>query len=192
MKMPMRMKSKTKAVPKKESGAPTRNDRGNELLAELSGNEQVLKQIFANSSDIQFRSVTVPGQTRLLLVYVDGLINENLLDQVVLQPMMFEGLPGGSENAGSLGTFLEERLVAVAQVKPAQKIGDLVEGILKGDIAMLIDGEQQALLAGLKGFEKRAIEEPSAELSVRGPRDGFTESLRTNTSLIRRRFAARS
>lgn len=188
MKIPMRMKSKTKAVPKNGQGAPTRNGRRNELLAELSENLRVLQQIFSNSSDIQFRSVTVPGQARLLLVYVDGLINENLLDQVVLQPMMFEGLPGGSEKAGSLGTFLEERLVAVAQVKPVQKIGDLVEGILKGDIAMLIDGEHRALLAGLKGFEKRAIEEPSAELSVRGPRDGFTESLRTNTSLIRRRI----
>jgi hypothetical protein len=188
MKIPMRMKSKTKAAPKSGSDAPTRNDRGNELNAELSENERALKQIFSNSSDILFRSVTVPGQARLLLVYVDGLINENLLDQVVLQPMMFEGLPGGSENAGSLGTFLEERLVAVAQVKPANRISEIVAGILKGDTAILIDGENQALLAGLKGFEKRAIEEPAAELSVRGPRDGFTETLRVNTTLIRRRI----
>lgn len=190
MKIPMRMKSKNKTVPKTNSGAPTRSDRADELLAELSANERVLRQIFSNSSDILFRSVAVPGQARLLLVYVDGLTDENALDQVVLKPMMFEGLPDGAENAnaGSLGAFLEERLVAVAQVKPVQKIGVLVEGILKGDIAMLIDGEPRALLAGLKGFEKRAIEEPSAELSVRGPRDGFTEALRTNTSLIRRRI----
>lgn len=190
MKFPMRYKSNNKAVPRTKSATPNRNDQAGEVAAHLSSNERVLKQLFSNSSDILFRTVTLPGQTRLLLVYVDGLVNTNMLDQVVLQPMMFEGLPGDAENggSGSLSDLLTKRLVAVAEVKPVQQIGVIVESILKGDLAMLIDGENQALLVGLQGFEKRAIEEPSAELSVRGPRDGFTEVLRTNTSLIRRRI----
>ncbi|GIP47761.1 spore germination protein [Paenibacillus sp. J53TS2] len=190
MKFPMRYKSNNKAVPRTKSATPNRNDQAGEVAAHLSSNERVLKQVCSNSSDILFRTVTLPGQTRLLLVYVDGLVNTNMLDQVVLQPMMFEGLPGDAENggSGSLSDLLTKRLVAVAQVKPVQQIGVIVESILKGDLAMLIDGENQALLVGLQGFEKRAIEEPSAELSVRGPRDGFTEALRTNTSLIRRRI----
>ncbi|WP_430144709.1 spore germination protein [Paenibacillus rhizolycopersici] len=186
----MRYKSNNKAVPRTKSAAPNRNDQAGEVAAHLSNNERVLKQVFSNSSDILFRTVTLPGQPSLLLVYVDGLVNTNMLDQVVLKPMIFEGLPGGVENggSGSLSDVLTKRLVAVAQVKQVQQIGVIVESILKGDIAMLIDGENQALLVGLQGFEKRAIEEPSAELSVRGPRDGFTEVLRTNTSLIRRRI----
>ncbi|MEW9671261.1 spore germination protein [Ammoniphilus sp. 3BR4] len=34
-------------------------------------------------------------------------------------------------------------------------------------------------------WEKRSVEEPSAESVVRGPRDGFTETLGVNTSLLK-------
>lgn len=151
-------------------------------------NDQVLKQIFANCSDIVFRPIIVKGQTKLLLIYIDGLVDTNLLDQVVLKPMMFEGMPRGVENAESIGRIIEEQLVAISQVKVVYKVSEVVEGILKSNIAVLTDGENKALIADLKGFEKRGVEEPHAELSVRGPRDGFTETLRINTSLIRRRI----
>ena len=59
---------------------------------------------------------------------------------------------------------------------------------MKANVVILTEGESQALVADLKGFEKRGIEEPAAEISVRGPQDGFTETIRVNTSLIRRRI----
>ena len=39
-----------------------------------------------------------------------------------------------------------------------------------------------------KGWEQRGIEKPETEAVVRGPREGFTESLRTNTSMLRRKI----
>ncbi|MGZ7442729.1 spore germination protein [Paenibacillus sp. TH7-28] len=146
------------------------------------------KQIFANCSDIVFRPVMIHGQNRLLLIYVDGLVNANALEQVVLKLMMPEGVPGGIENAESLGAIIEEQLVAISRIRVVHQISEIVDGILKANIAVLTDGETKAWLADLEGAEKRAIEEPSAELSVRGPRDGFTETLRINTSLIRKRI----
>ncbi len=41
---------------------------------------------------------------------------------------------------------------------------------MKANVVILTEGESQALVADLKGFEKRGIEEPAAEISVRGPR----------------------
>ncbi|WP_334072450.1 MULTISPECIES: spore germination protein [Paenibacillus] len=182
------LRSLSKAEPTKNQSAPARDDQADSLAAAVSANEQVFKQIFADCSDIVFRSVTIHGQPRLLLIYFDGLVNANILDQVVLKPMMFEGLPLGTESADLPGALIEEQLLAIAQVKTAHRVSEVVEGILKANIAVLTDGENKALLTDLSGFEKRAIEEPTAELSVRGPRDGFTETLRTNTSLIRRRI----
>ncbi|MCL6593677.1 MAG: spore germination protein, partial [Alicyclobacillus sp.] len=43
-------------------------------------------------------------------------------------------------------------------------------------------------LVNVQGLQRRLPEEPSAEMSIRGPRDGFTESLDTNVSLIRTRL----
>lgn len=79
-------------------------------------------------------------------------------------------------------------MIAVSQIQTVSTINEVIDGILKANIGLLIDGENRAIVAELKGFERRAVEEPEAEVSVRGPRDGFTETLRINTSLIRRRI----
>ena len=60
--------------------------------------------------------------------------------------------------------------------------------ILSGDSILFIDGEQAALKLCTKGWEQRGIEKPETEAVVRGPREGFTESLRTNTSMLRRKI----
>ena len=45
-----------------------------------------------------------------------------------------------------------------------------------------------ALATCTKGFPLRNVEEPDTESNVRGPREGFVESFRINTSLIRKRI----
>ena len=45
-----------------------------------------------------------------------------------------------------------------------------------------------ALFMNTKGWERRSIQEPNTEAVIRGPRDGFTETLRVNTALIRLRL----
>src|SRR5690606_34539453 len=121
----------------------------------LEVNEQRLKHIF-NSSDLRFLTISVPGQSRVLLVYIDGLVDKDPLDQAIMQPLQAEMQPesGGQQNV-SLGALLEVRLGAVAEVKRVQKLSDLVEGVLKGNAALLVDGENQAVLAGFQGTEKR-------------------------------------
>ena len=51
---------------------------------------------------------------------------------------------------------------------------------------IFIDGKNKAISADLKKFEVRAISEPPTGLAVRGPRNGFTESIKSNLSLVRR------
>ncbi|MCM3729207.1 spore germination protein [Neobacillus cucumis] len=159
-----------------------------DLNTELAINEKILKEIFQNCSDIVFRPIQIYGETKLLLIYIDGLSDTKTLDEVVLKPMMFEGLPVGLGKVSTFEQVIEQQLVAISQVKKTSKVKDVADGIIKGSIAILVVEESRALIADLKGFEKRGVEEPSAETSVRGPRDGFTENLRTNTSLVRRRL----
>ncbi len=164
-----------------------RTDEENINLSEkLDMNEAMLKEIFRNCSDIVFRPIC--RHPRILLIYADGLIDTNMMDKVVLLPFMYDGTPSVKEEAPISGQLIQEQLVAISQVETVTTINDATDGILKANLALLVDGESKAIVAGLSGFEKRSIEEPAAEISVRGPRDGFTETLRVNTSLIRRRI----
>ena len=164
------------------------NDQECELKQSVSANEEVLRQVFENCSDIVFRPIIIDSQNKILFIYIDGLIDTKVVEQVVLKPMMFEGLPSGVKSVDWVGEIIQNQLIAVSQVKTISKVREVIEAVLKANVVILTEGESQALVADLKGFEKRGIEEPAAEISVRGPRDGFTETIRVNTSLIRRRI----
>ncbi|WP_066288180.1 spore germination protein [Bacillus sp. FJAT-29937] len=163
-------------------------DQSEILNSDLSANESALKEIFQNCSDFVLRPIYVFNEIKILLVYIDGLIDTKSLEEVFLKPLMFEGPPKGSGELQTFGNVIEQQLFSSAQVKNVSTLKDLVDGVLKANVGVIIDGEQKALIADMKGFEKRGIDEPQTEVTVRGPRDGFIESIRTNTSLIRRRI----
>ena len=60
--------------------------------------------------------------------------------------------------------------------------------LLSGDTILFLDGSNKVIIAGTQGGERRSVTEPSSQTVIRGPREGFTESIRTNTSLLRRKI----
>ncbi|GMX60097.1 spore germination protein [Paenibacillus elgii] len=158
------------------------------LTLDIETNEQIFGDIFQNCSDIVFRPIQINGQKQMLIIYIDGFIDVKLLDQVILKPMIFEGMPQGLGKVERIGQIIEEHLVAVAQTKVLLSISDVVQSVLKGNIVILSDKESSALTANMKSLETRNIEEPSTESVIRGPKEGFTETLRTNMNMLRRRI----
>lgn len=69
-----------------------------------------------------------------------------------------------------------------------QNISQLTNHILSGDIVVLLEESNEAIVADLRRYPTRSIGEPDSERVVRGSRDGFTESLAVNLALVRRRI----
>ncbi|GMK44606.1 putative membrane protein YfkQ [Paenibacillus glycanilyticus] len=152
----------------------------------LSENEQTLRSIFENCSDVVFRRMTIQGNIFLLLVYVDGMIDKDLVQNTILKPLLYEGIPQGLGTLGSLAQMLDMELIAALQTQRITKFEEAADLILKGNVAFLADGDPFVLLADVSQYETRSIEEPSTEAALRGTRESFTELLRTNTTLLRR------
>lgn len=159
-----------------------------QLSADLAANEQTLKGLFTNCSDFTCRHIQINGKPKIILFYIEGFTDTKTLDSILLKPLMFQGLPNGLNKVGSLSQVVEHELLAFTPVHTVSDIGKLVNNILKGELAVLVEGETKALIADLAGAEQRSVDEPATEVAIRGPRDGFTESLRTNTTLIRKRI----
>lgn len=159
-----------------------------DLSTNLSTNEQYLKDTFKNCSDVKFRTIKANENANMLLVYIDGMCDTKTLDAVLLKPLLFDGLPDGLDKVQSVSEVIEKKVIAVTSVKTEETMSNIVDGILKANIAILIDGESKALLMDLKELEKRGIEEPTVEVTIRGAKDSFTESIGTNTTLLRRRI----
>ncbi|MBG9564502.1 spore germination protein [Brevibacillus agri] len=151
------------------------------LHRELAENEQQLRALYANCADVVFRSFRIGGSTRALAIYIQGLTNNEELERTVLSVLMKTKLPKDSAISKLL-----DNVVSVSKTHELATFEDCLESVANGYPILLIDQQQRALSFGLARWEKRQIEEPMAEVVVRGPREGFTESLQVNTALLRR------
>jgi stage V sporulation protein AF len=100
----------------------------------------------------------------------------------------FEQERGGSEFAISeLVEYLTLNIPFV-QVQTVKSMDEAVHFILSGPLVAFLDGFSEALLIDTRIYPMRSISEPEIERTIRGGRDGFTETLLINTSLLRRRI----
>lgn len=159
----------------------------------LAENRKLLKDILGESGDLVFRDFAFgpEGQYRGLLVFVDGLANQEVLNDNVMGVFRYQ--QGFAQVAGQAaeGPDLEKvkaAMLAIADVKEAADLEAAIGGCLSGETLFLMDGCAKGLLVNTRGWERRSVSEPETEAVVRGPREGFTESLRTNTALIRRKI----
>src|SRR5690625_4844714 len=88
----------------------------------------------------------------------------------------------------SLLEQLKNVVLTVGELKAVNDLEDLLVSLLSGNVILLLDGYAEGFDIGLKEWENRGVTETSSESVVRGPKESFTESIRTNTALIRRKI----
>jgi spore germination protein KA len=155
----------------------------------LDVNIRIIQKTTGNSSDVVIRRFTL-GQERTIsaaLIFTDGLADEKNVYEFLLEPLLAANIPV-SLSPNDIFTFAEQKLAAVGGVQRVTQWFDLFLSLMSGATIILMDGVPIALSASTKGGERRSIQEPATQLAIRGPRDGFTESIRTNTAMIRRRI----
>ncbi len=146
----------------------------------LAENERLLRQVYQDCDDIVFRSfVTAGGQG--LLVYLDGMTDTGLVELHVLKPLL-----ALRERPADLQA-LADRVLTASSVTVAADVGNCLEAVLTGNPLVLLDGIAAGLVIEAVRHVKRGVEEAKAETVARGPHDSFTETLKDNVVLIRRR-----
>lgn len=67
-------------------------------------------------------------------------------------------------------------------------IAALTSAVISGRGVLAVEGADKAAVIDIKSYPLRSVDEPENDKVLRGPRDGFGESLVRNTALIRRRL----
>ncbi|NQX47331.1 spore germination protein [Paenibacillus tritici] len=161
------------------------------LNLSLEANLQEISRRIGDSSDIVIRKFNSesPHSLSLCFIYIDGLVNADAVNQMVLQPIMENGaLNGGTLTTGAAFTLIKDHMLPVGGVKEGATLEGLLPLLFEGYTLILFEGLQTAVAADTAGWEKRSINEPTSQGVIRGPKEGFTESLRTGTSMLRRRL----
>lgn len=152
------------------------------LTNDFNQNVQWFRSVYTNCSDVVFHEFRPFGTYKAMLIYIEGLANTEQLDKDVLSPLSQNNTNGQKQ---SKIEFVESQITA-SKAKKVRLLADCIESISIGNSLLLLEGEKEALSLSLTKYPIRSIEEPQAEKVMRGPREGFIESLQVNTALIRR------
>lgn len=121
----------------------------------------------------------------LALVYIDGLVEQNIIDRDILQPLMHhinEELSGQD----NIADYLAKRYIAMSNTTITSNISDAIIKIKRGYTVILVNNQPNIIIINTKGGSYRAIQESNVETAARAPRESFIENLGTNISMIRR------
>lgn len=172
-----------KSIPYVENDIP--------LSRAINDNIAVLKGYLGKSDDVVFREFYfgINYKTKALISFVDGLGDKNLIIEDVLKSLtvdMHITDPEGQLSKNNTFDGLKNHILNIIEAKDIKSINEAIEGILSGDSVLLIDGSITGLAVSSKGAEKRSVTEPQTEVVVRGSREAFVETMRINTSMLRR------
>lgn len=161
------------------------------LYEELEANINELREQFGHSTDlmIRFAEMGKEPQIDVAVVYMDGLVNEQAVSQFVMHTLLIDSADLQSTIAReTVFDWIKEHVLTIGSLTVVDDFQKLILSLLSGNTILLIDGWNQAIVNNTMGAETRGVTEPESQVVVRGPKDSFNESIRTNTSLIRRRI----
>lgn len=138
--------------------------------------EFIKKQV--RSQDITYHEV-MAGEKKACIIFVDSITDKKALGQMLLNPLSKGGLTTLAE--------IEKRSFASA-CRVEKDVLKALEELVKGKCLLIVEGEQGALCFDFLHYEMRAVSEPPTSTVMKGPREGFNESLRVNVCLLRRRI----
>jgi spore germination protein KA len=157
------------------------------MHSSLSANLGTIKKKTGNSSDVVIRQLKI-GENfniKIAIVYVEGIVDNQSIQEFLLQSIMKDDHKETLNQHNALD-LISEDMITIGNVSSIDTWNDLFLSLLAGDTLVLVDGTDQALSVDTKGGERRAITESSTQMVVRGPKEAFTESIGTNTAMIRR------
>ncbi|GIN60988.1 putative membrane protein YfkQ [Robertmurraya siralis] len=158
------------------------NKTGEPISADVEENIDIIKSLFESCADVKFRSFKVQEYSAYL-IYIDGLI-----DNMSIQFSALHELLSKTRIEHLNADFIQEKMVSINDVVEADKLDEIVKQVLDGNTVLMVDGIDKALVLNAKGGERRSVSEPETETAVRGPREGFTESIAVNIALIRQKI----
>ncbi len=151
------------------------------------------------NSDIKTREFTInikPKKFSAFIIYIDGMVSDESISNYILKPLLLKNsIKMKAETPEmlqrkilnfNLENFLYSSLIPQNSVSTEKEFSNIVEKINAGFSVLFVDTLDTAIAIETKGFKGRSVSEPVVETVVKGSHEAFVESIRTNTSLIRK------
>lgn len=156
------------------------------LSPKLSETLVMITKFFGNTADLSVMRFTLRG-VKCAAVSVEGMVSSEIVGELVYKPLM------SLENETTatpteLKKLLTENALMSSDRTAARTLGSCAELVFAGFVLVFTDGADSAEAVGIQGYPTKAVAEPTAENDLLSSQEAFTEAVRTNISLVRRRL----
>ncbi len=153
-----------------------------EFTDDLDENLKSLKKNLGDPADLVWRRLESGKETTAVILYFETLVDRDLLGRQVIEPLnrRLHEVKGPLDAEDLRESLTFPKVLAVTHLHQA------VERLLAGDVLLLPAGSRVVLALPLLGVPRRPVDEAPTEKGIKGPREGFTETITDNIGLIRR------
>ena len=178
----------------------TNSDKIENIYSQIDANLKYIKTKYNTliNSDIITREFTLntgSKQYKAFILYIDGMVDSQILNDFVLKPLMLKNKFCNNETSkiivqkekkSNIANFIQDCLIPQNNIKQQSSFKDIFSGVNSGNCALFVDTLSVGFDIDVKGFKQRSISKPENEIVIKGPHEAFVENMRTNTTLLRR------
>lgn len=156
------------------------------VYGKLRENEKWFRERCAGCADIRFRPMWLGerGQIACLAVHLEVTVSNLMLEESMLGRMInqLREIP-----EKELLECIRRDELGISDEEPLATLEDGMRAMLAGNLILLVDGYEKILKIGSKGYPARPVSNAESEKVLRGSNEGFCESVKINTALVRKR-----
>lgn len=145
----------------------------------LESRVKEIKTKLSSEDILVFEFSSLAGK-KFACIYADGIVDKTMIGELVVKPLRAAEKDLSAEQIG--------QLLASPETQDGTTVEECIKSISDGNAALFIDGESDFFIIGVKSPPGRAVAEPPTQITVKGPREGFTEDIKTNLGLVRKRL----
>lgn len=146
----------------------------------LKTNIEFLKKEFGESNELIVKEMTTE-KNNCAVLYLLGLTDTMALSKFVIAPII--------NSKTKLSTKSAPTKIPICETTSESDNKKIIASLLKGKGILIFDGSSDALILGIDKFKERTPDEPPTSTVLKGPREGFVESIKTNLSIVRKILA---
>ena len=149
------------------------------ISVSLHENESYIRKRCENCDDILIRPMRLGEGHKVdcLMVYIEVAVSNMMLDDSAIGKMInhFWEIP-------------EEKILGIADVEELFSMEEVFGAVLSGNAVFFMDGYDRAMKISSKGYPGLDVSEAETEKVLRGSKEGFCDSVKTNAALVRKRI----
>jgi len=159
----------------------------NDISVDIQVNEEYIRKRCENCADIVIRPMMLgkDKKVRCVVVYIEVAVSNIMLEDTVIGKLISHMW---QMSADEILPFVQDNGLGISDVKTLYTMDEAFAAMLAGNAIFFLDGYPAALKISSKGYPDMGVSQAEGEKVLRGSKEGFGDTVKSNSALVRKRL----